>query len=260
MKKFLALALAVIMAAAVFAGCGKKADKTANSDLQYIKEKGTLIVGITDYAPMDYKENGEWTGFDAEFAKAVCDKLGVKCEFFELADWDNKINELNAKTIDVVWNGMTITEDLKKGMDISNPYVVNAQVVVCKKENAEKYATAESIKDAKISVEAGSAGEDLVEGYANVTPVAAQTDTLTEVKSGAADVAIIDITMAKAMTGDGSNYSDLTYTVSLSSEEYGIGCRKDTDTCAEINKLMAELMADGTLEKLATKYNLTLVK
>ncbi len=263
MKKILALIMSVLMIAGCFAGCstGKKEQGNADSDLAYIKDKGTLIVGITDYAPMDYKdENGNWTGFDAEFAQAVATKMGVKVEFFELADWDGKINELNAKTIDVVWNGMTIKEDLKKGMDISNPYVVNAQVVVTKAANKDKYATAESIKEAKIAVEGGSAAEDLVEGYKNVTAVTAQSDALLEVQSGAADVAIIDITMAKAMTGEGTDYADLTYTASLSSEEYGIGCRKDTDTCAEINKIMAELMNDGTLDNLAKKYNLTLVK
>ncbi len=256
MKKLLAILMIFAMLFA-FAGCGGSSD----SDLEYIKDKGTLIVGITDYAPMDYKDaDGNWTGFDAEFAKAVAKKLGVEVEFFELADWDGKINELNAKTIDVVWNGMTITEELKKGMDISNPYVLNAQVIVTKAANKDKYSTVESIKDAKIAVEGGSAAEKLVKDYAKVTAVTAQTDTLLEVRSGAADVAIIDITMAKAMTGEGTSFDDLAYTASLSSEEYGIGCRKDTDTCAEINKIMDELMKDGTLDKLAKKYNLTLVK
>ncbi len=258
MKKLIAILMVAVMLFA-FAGCAK--EKKAESDIQYIKDKGELIVGITDYAPMDYKDdNGEWTGFDAEFAQAVAEKLGVKVKFFELADWDGKINELNAKTIDVVWNGMTITDDLKKGMDISNPYVVNAQVIVVKEANKDKYATVESIKEAKIAVEGGSAAEKLVVDYENVTAVTAQTDALVEVQSGAADVAIIDITMAKAMTGEGTNFADLAYTASLSSEEYGIGCRKDTDTCAEINKLMAEMMEDGTLDALAKKYNLTLVK
>ncbi len=272
-KKILAIVMSIVLVCgviAVFAACGKEPaadDNTtteapaAASDLAYIKDKGTMIIGITDYAPMNYKDaDGKWTGFDTEFAEAVCAKLGVKAEFFVLSDWDQKVNELNAKTIDVVWNGMTIRDDLKTSMSISNPYVVNAQVIVTKAENAEKYTDLESIKDAKIAVETGSAGEECVAECANVTAVAAQTDALLEVKSGAADVCVIDITMAEAMTGKGTSYEMLTKTGSLTEEEYGIGCRLGSDTCAEINKIMAELMADGTLDNLAKKYELTLVK
>lgn len=267
-KKIIALVSALVIllgSVIVFASCGKgesggesSTEPPVASDIQYIKDKGTMIIGITEYAPMNYKENGEWTGFDTEFAEAVCQKLGVKAEFFLLADWDGKLNELNAKTIDVVWNGMTITENLKKGMDISNPYVLNEQVVVCKAENASKYATAESIADAVIAVEGGSAAEELVADYKNVKPLQYQSDALLEVKSGAAEVAIVDITMANSMTGEGSSYEDLTKTVALSSEQYGIGARKGTDTIAAINDAMDQLKADGTLQTLAEKYGLTL--
>ncbi len=267
-KKVIALISATVVllcSVLVFASCGgeKNNDESstsapAASDIQYIKDKGTLVIGITEYAPMNYKENGEWTGFDTEFAEAVCEKLGVKAEFFLLADWDGKLNELNAKTIDVVWNGMTITEDLKKGMDISDPYVVNQQVVVCKASDAEKYSTADSIKDAVIAIEGGSAAEELVEGYENVTKLQYQSDALLEVKSGAADVAVIDITMANSMTGEGTSYEELTKTAALSTEEYGIGARKGTDTIAAINEIIKELKSDGTLEALAQKYELTL--
>ena len=243
-KKLTALVLTLVLILGVvlcFASCssGKDGDSAAGgdvkaSDIQYIKDKGVMIIGITEYKPMNYKENGEWTGFDTEFAEAVCKKLGVKAEFFLLAD------------------------DLKKGMDISDPYVLNEQVVVCKAENASKYAVAESIKDAKIAVEKGSAGEELVKDYENVNPVQYQSDALLEVKSGAADVAIVDITMANSMTGEGSSYSDLTKTVALSSEEYGIGARKGTDTVQAINEVIKELKADGTLQTLADKYGLTL--
>ena len=273
-KKILAIIMSIVLVASIvcaFAACGNNAGETAEpseteaaaaaSDLAYIKEKGVMVIGITEYEPMNFKDDaGNWTGFDTEFAEAVCAKLGVKAEFFVLSDWDQKVNELNAKTIDVVWNGMTIRDDLKTSMSISNPYVINAQVIVTKAENANKYTNLESIKDAKIAVETGSAGEECVAECANVTPVAAQSDALLEVKSGAADVCVIDITMANAMTGKGTSYETLTKTGSLTEEEYGIGCRLGSDTCDEINKVMAELMADGTLDALAEKYQLTLVK
>lgn len=105
----------------------------AESDVAYIQDKGTLIVGITDFAPMDYKdENGEWIGFDADMARVVGEKLGVEVQFVEI-DWDNKIMELDSKNIDVVWNGMTLTDEVKGAMECTNPYCNNAQVVVTKK-------------------------------------------------------------------------------------------------------------------------------
>ncbi len=105
----------------------------ADSDVAYIQGKGTLVVGITDFAPMDYKDaNGEWIGFDADMARIVAEKLGVEVQFVEI-DWDNKILELDSKNIDVVWNGMTLTAEVKAAMECTNPYCNNAQVVITKK-------------------------------------------------------------------------------------------------------------------------------
>ena len=102
----------------------------AESDVAYIQDKGTLIVGITDFAPMDYKDDaGEWIGFDADMARVVAEKLGVEVEFVVI-DWDNKIMELDSKNIDVVWNGMTLTDEVKAAMECTNAYCNNAQVVV----------------------------------------------------------------------------------------------------------------------------------
>ena len=109
-------------------------EPTDGSDVEYIKEKGTLIVGITNFAPMDYEEvpgSGEWIGFDADMAKLVAEELGVEIQFIEI-DWDNKIFELDGKTIDVVWNGMTLTDAVKEAMECTNAYCENAQVVVSK--------------------------------------------------------------------------------------------------------------------------------
>ncbi len=102
----------------------------ADSDVAYVKEKGKLVVGITEFAPMDYKdEAGNWIGFDADMARVVADKLGVDCEFVVI-EWDAKILELNGKKIDVVWNGMTLNESVLEAMNCTNPYCNNAQVVV----------------------------------------------------------------------------------------------------------------------------------
>jgi len=105
-------------------------NEAEDSDVSYIQGKGTLIVGITDFEPMDYKDgSGEWIGFDADMARLVAEKLGVEVQFIEI-DWDNKIMELESKNIDVVWNGMTLTNEVLEAMECSNAYCNNAQVVV----------------------------------------------------------------------------------------------------------------------------------
>lgn len=172
------------------------------NDLEYIKENGKMIIGITDFEPMNYQENGKWTGFDTEFAEAVCTKLGVEAEFVEI-DWDNKYNALESKAIDCIWNGMTISDEVLKNTSCSKAYVKNAQVVVMKKDAIGNYKTAEDMADLKFAVEAGSAGADAAaeNNFKDVTEVGAQSDALLEVESGSSDAAIIDLTMAYAMTG-----------------------------------------------------------
>ena len=259
MKKMIALVLSLVAVLALFAGCSKK---DANSDLAYVQKKGTLIVGITDYAPMDYKDdNGNWTGFDAEFAQTVAAKLGVNCEFIEI-DWDNKFFELESKAIDCIWNGMTITDEVKLNTSVSNPYVKNAQVVVMDKSKAGGYTSADAIKGLTFAVEAGSAGAAELDalGITDYTAVQAQSNALMEVAAGTCDACVIDITMANAMTGEGTGYPDLTTALELSSEEYGIGFRKESDLTAKVNEIMKGLMSDGTLDALAAKYELSLVK
>jgi len=104
-----------------------------DGDVAYIKGKGKLIVGITDFAPMDYLDsNNEWIGFDADMAKIVANKLGVEIEFIEI-EWGKKIFELDSKAIDVVWNGMTLTDEMVNATETTNAYCNNAQVVIVKK-------------------------------------------------------------------------------------------------------------------------------
>jgi len=263
MKKFIALALAALMVVSL-AACGKKAESApaateaaaaAESDLAYIKGKGTLIVGITDFAPMDYKNDaGEWIGFDADMAKAFAESIGVKAEFVEI-DWDNKILELNNKSIDVVWNGMTLTNEVMNSMSCGDPYCNNAQVVVVKSDIADKMKDKDSVKDLAFAVEAGSAGEAAVKEL-GIEPTAVQTqaDALMNVAAGTADAAVIDLLMAAAMVGEGTSYPDLAYTVELTSEEYGCGFRKDGDVAAAYNEFYKKAYNDGTVMKIATEY------
>ena len=260
MKKFIAMLLVTVLTLTLFAGCGAA---SADSDLAYIQDKGKLVVGITDYAPMDFKdENGEWTGFDAEFARLFAEELGVECEFYVISDWGKKFLELETNQIDVIWNGMTITEEVTLNTSCSDAYVINAQVVVMKADVVANYADAESLKDLTIAVENGSAGQDAAAaiGAENLILVQDQAAALMEVAAGTSDACVIDITMANAMTGEGTSYADLAAGISLTSEEYGVGFRKESDVTAKFNEFMAKLIADGTLQALADKYSLTLAK
>ena len=248
MKKFIALALVLILALSCFAGCSKK---------------DTFVVGITDYAPMDYKdENGEWTGFDAEFARLFAEELGMEIEFFVITDWGKKFVELEVGNIDCVWNGMTITEEAQLNASVSNPYVVNAQVLVMKADRIADFSDPASLKDLTVAVENGSAGQDAAAaaGCENLIPVQDQAAALLEVKAGTSDACVIDITMANAMTGEGTDYADLAAGIALTSEEYGVAFPKDSELTAKFNDFMAKLKADGTLQALADKYELTLAQ
>ncbi len=255
MKNMMKKTIAVLMVVAMlfcFAGCGEKANQT---DLEYVQDKGTLVVGITDFAPMDYEDDeGNWIGFDADMAKKFAEKLGVEVEFVEI-EWDNKAMELDAKNIDVVWNGMTLTDEVKAAMATSNAYCNNAQIVIVKADVAENYKTIEDCKELNFAVEKGSAGKEQADANSfKSTEVVDQATALTEVKSGTSDAAIIDSLMAAAMVGEGTGYADLTYTVPLNSEEYGVGFRKNSNLVDEINEFFKETYADGTMMEIAEEY------
>ena len=230
----------------------------AESDMAYVQDKGTLIVGITNFEPMDYQDaNGEWIGFDADLAKAFGESLGVEVQFQEI-EWDNKVMELDGRTIDVVWNGMTLTDEVLSSMECTNAYLNNAQVVILPSAEAENYADAESMSGLQFAVESGSAGEQMaIENGFSYTPVTDQATAVLEVESGTCDAAIIDSLMASAMVGEGTNFADLTYTISLNTEEYGVGFRQGSDLAAELNAFFAEIYADGTMQELADQYGVS---
>ena len=223
--------------------------------MAYVKEKGTLIVGMTDFAPMDYKdENGEWIGFDADMAKAFAESLGVEVEFLEI-NWDNKLMELDTKGIDVIWNGMTINDEVKAGASVSEPYCRNGQVVVVPADKAEDYQTVESLSGLNFAVENGSQGaaqlDELGLSYVAKTT---QADALMEVASGASDACVIDLLMAGAMIGEGTSYPELTYTVQLNDEEYGVAFRQGSDLTEAFNTFWKEAYDAGTVMETATTY------
>ena len=225
-------------------------------DLAYVQEKGVIVIGITDFEPMDYMSDGEWIGFDADLGRMFAESLGVDVEFIEI-DWDNKILELDSQAIDCIWNGMTLTPEVMAAASCSNAYMLNAQVVVLPADAADEYPDIESMADLTFAVEAGSAGEGVVEelGY-SATPVQTQSNALMEVAAGTSDAAVIDLLMAYAMVGEGTGYENLTYTVSLNEEEYGVAFRTGSNLVDALNDFFAEAYADGTMDELAEDYGL----
>lgn len=267
LKKWLALALALTLTASL-AACSEapsggdaspspSGSASAESDLAYIQDKGTLVVAITDFAPMDYQDaNGEWIGFDADMARAVAEKLGVEVQF-QVIEWDSKLLELNSKKIDCAWNGMTLTNEVLSSMECTNAYATNGQVVVMNKDALDRYADEESLKNLSFAVESGSAGEETAadKGF-KANAVSSQADALMEVAAGTSDACIIDLLMATAMTGEGTGYPDLAYGLQLTTEEYGIGFRKGSDAAAKVNEALKELYDDGTMQSLAETYGI----
>ncbi len=274
MKKLLSLLLAVAMLTCLFAGCGNDAnlddsdvfsdggDATATSDADYIAGNGKMVIGMTLFAPMNYYDNttNELIGFETEFAKAVCEKVGVTPEFVEI-DWNSKEIELNAKNIDCIWNGMTITDERKANMEITDPYMQNRQVMVVKSENLEKYT--EGVIGASVVAEAGSAGEELATSDeffkdSAFTPVDSMAKALMDVAAGTSDIAIVDYVTSIGSIGAGTDFENLVAVEAreFAPEEYGIAFRKGSDMATVVNNTIDELIADGTLEAIATKYKL----
>ena len=277
MKKCLCLCLSVLMLLAL-AACGggntPSADTStaapapesvsteapsaaADSDLEYVRQKGTLVVGITEFEPMDYQDAaGKWIGFDADMATAFAERLGVEVEF-QVIEWGNKVFELDGKTIDCVWNGMTLNDEVRSAMECSNAYCNNAQVVVVPADQAENYQTVDSVLGLTFAVESGSVGQDQVEALgAAYTEVLDHATALLEVSTGTSDAAVIDALMAAAMVGEGTSYESLTYTVGLNSEEYGVGFRKGSDLAEELNQFFRDAYADGSMIACAETYNI----
>lgn len=288
MKKITALLLAMLMVLGLLTACSSSDSTTdasnteaaggtgeaAESDWSYIEGKGTMIVGITLFAPMNYEDdNGELVGFDTELTKAVADKLGIEVEFQQI-NWDSKEVELNSKNIDCIWNGMCITEERKENMGITNPYLYNTQAMVMKADRQDEIMA--DVSGLTVVAESGSTGEGKILGTipdddtvevsaeeyfkdANYVAVDSMAKALLEVKAGTADVAVVDSVCALAMVGEGTDYSDLVVNLdnNFGAQEYGIAFRKGSDMVDKVNAAIEELYAEGVVEEIAEKYGLS---
>ena len=282
MKKILALIMAGLMLFAVAACSSNNAAENAGetavevADWEYIQEKGVMTIGVTNYPPMNYlDDNGEWTGFDTEFAQAVGEILGVDVEFIEIS-WEAKETELASKNIDCLWNGMCITEDRKEMWEVTTPYMYNTQAMVMKADKEAELMA--DIAGKNVVAEAGSTGEEKITGViddstdatvvvkavdyfaeANYTGVANMAQALMDVQQGVADVAVVDSVIAQGMIeSEGSQFGDLVINMDnkFGDQYFGIAFRKGSDACAKVNEAIATLRENGKLDEIATKYGL----
>ena len=261
-KKGAGYLAAVLLLFTLLAGCGQQKADTAlvleqgQSDLEYVQSKGTLVVGITDFAPMDYRDGEEWAGFDAELAKNFGQSLGVAVEFKEI-DWNKKTQLLEQGSIDCVWNGMTMTKELQDTISCSSPYLSNAQVVVMRSSEMEQYSTMEACQHLLFAVESGSVGESLLkEKNYRYTTFLTQMEALQSVREKKADATVIDIIMAAYDTGKGQEFDDLGFDIAINDEMICVGFRKDSDLTERVNSFLAASYEDGTIQSLADKYRI----
>ncbi len=258
MKKFVMILAALLLVQAI--GCGKKQPSSVplgmQSDCKYVQSKGVMIVGVTEFAPLDYEEAGKWTGFDAEMAEAFAESLGVEVELVKI-DWDKKTALLNSGEIDCIWNGMTRTQELEKEISCSEPYLFNSQVVVMDKKNLEKYSKIEQMQNLLFAAEEGSAGEKLLkEKKYRYTAYETQKDAVQNVSSSKADAAVVDQIMAAGCTGDGHEFENLSFEISLNEEVLCVGFRMGSDLTDKVNEFFKTVKQDGTMDSLAKKYGI----
>lgn len=258
-KKAGVLFLAAIMLSAVLSGCAGKGEagfSAGQSDLEYVRSKGTLVVGVTEFAPMDYRQADAWTGFDAELAAGFAETLGVAVEFVEI-NWDDKTKLLENGSIDCVWNGMTMTERLQNTISCTAPYLSNAQVAVFREKDLGLYRTVEACGHVLFAVEAGSTGEALLKALKyRYTTYDTQMEALQSVSSKQADAAVIDIVMATYYTGAGHAFSDLAFRLSLNDEKICAGFRMGSDLTEKANEYLKTVYADGTIQTFAIQYGI----
>ncbi len=259
-RKLIALVLA---AAAVLslAGCGSDEKEGPDSDLAYIQDKGYLTVGITEFAPMDYKDaDGNWIGFDADMARAFAKSIGVDAVFTPI-DWEYKHQSLRDKSIDVVWNGMTLNDTVRQQMAVSKPYCRNAQVVVVPAYMVSRCRTEDDLKALDIIAEDNSAGAKALTDIGLVyTPVDSQLLALSGVTEESANACVIDQFMAAAMTGPGTDHPNLVVAMELNrdqAEEIVVGFRTGSDLVATFNQFWADACADGTVDSTAAAYGMS---
>lgn len=280
MKKFLALILAVLMMATMFAfaGCSQKKEEAPAADdsqteaatdasLDAVMEKGTLVLGLDDsFPPMGYRnDDNEIVGFDIDLAKAVADKLGVELVVQPIS-WDAKEMELSSGNIDMIWNGMSYNEERAEAMNLSDPYLENKMVFVV--AGGSEITDLASLEGKKVAVQNGSTAQEILEAsdlYASIEEVGFDDNmmALLDMEAAGCDAVFMDKVVADfIIASNGKDYVVLEE--GLEEEVYVIGFRKEDQALRDaVQAALSELKADGTVGEISTKWfgsDITLIK
>jgi polar amino acid transport system substrate-binding protein len=254
MKKILTILIVLIMTATtVFAA-------EQDNSLNYIKEKGVFVLGLDDsFPPMGFRDkSGEITGFDIDLAKEVCKRMGVTLKLQPI-DWNAKILDLNSKDIDVIWNGLTITEERKGKVEFSKPYIANRQIIIVKAGSG--IDTKADLSDKTVGLQLGSSADDAVKGdpktmqsLADVIKFEDNVQALMDLEIGRLDAVVVDEILGRyyiaKKAGVFAVASDF-----FAEEEYGVGFRKgDKAFAAEVDRLLDEMVKDGAAATISKKW------
>ena len=259
MKKIIALSLFLLLVISVIS-CSRKSNSGADNSLSDIKKKNVFIIGLDDsFPPMGYRdEKNEIVGFDVELAKEVANRMGVSFKAQPI-DWNAKELELSSGNIDCIWNGFTVTEERRKNVLFSKPYLVNKQVYIVKKASDIKGI---HFSNKIVGVQQGSTGEmvfEETEEFKN-NKMVSYKDFLTallDLKSGGVDAVLIDSTVANQQLSLSSGSDFRIIEEGLSDEQYAVGFRlTDKALCAEVEKHLDNMKKEGFVQKIADKYGI----
>ena len=255
MKKYVSILLAAVMLISIlaFSGC----TQSTTADVAYLRQKGTLVVGVIDAPPLTVlNDEGEWSGFAADLLRSFGKKLGVDVEFKEI-EWDEMEHLLNDKTIDCVSSALTLTADRRAVMECTKAYLNNSQIVVTKAANARKYTSAEDCLQIKIAVLDGSTHEDLAKDNGFIILAKDSTeDVLKAVSDGEADAAIINSIFATTAIGKGNQFPDLARSFRLKDNKMGFAFRKGSAIAEQMNNFLVTSYTSGQMKKLAAQYSI----
>lgn len=256
MKKLVSILLALTL---MLGCCAAFADAATDDSYQKILDKGQLIMGLDDsFPPMGFRdENGDIVGFDVDVAREACNRIGVELVLQPIS-WDAKIIELNTGNIDCIWNGFTITEELQQQITFSEAYLANTQVIVVRGDSDAQ--TLADLAGKSLGVQAGSsavAALDANPEFRDSVTVNEFKDNMTamlDLENGGLDAMLVDVIVAGYYFSQHEG-SFRMLDEALAAEEYGVGFRKDDLTLVEnINRVLNEMAADGTLAEISTKW------
>lgn len=269
MKKHVALILVLCLALGLmFTGCGKTDDKAAapepaqaDASWEDIKEKGVIVVGLDDaFPPMGFRdEKNEVVGFDVDLAKEAAKRLGVEAKFQPIV-WDTKVEELDSGNIDVIWNGLTITDERKTQMLFTKPYIQDRQIIVVTPDSDIKGKA--DLAGKKVGIQAASSAIEAVE--ADAATFATIKDSLLEfesndlalrdLKGGGVQAVVVDEVVGRYyISKHPGEYKVLEENFGV--EDFGVGLRlTDKAFLAELEKVLDEMKADGTAAEISQKW------